>query len=230
MSFSYLSAVTARAGDLPPRPDACTSRASIPPRAPSATEAPLHATTEFAVVREPGCGFGMRAQRDLEEGTTILREIPLAVLKLDSDPAARDMCEGDPIRAIHHLAEIVFSTLPVLKQQRWMALADAFTEAPGKTPGNIIRSNAFADGDSGNSYLYELLSRANHSCTPTMSKQFEGNWHVATLRVLRPVAHHDFLTISYLSDADLERPTSERRALLRDRFNFHCECTRCAGV
>ena len=215
MSGSYLAAVVARA---------CAVRPAL------IVEEPLHETVDFVVVGEPGSGYGMRAQRDLEEGATILREVPLAVLQastLDSDPCLREACEGDPIRAIHHLASREFSSLPLQKQRRWMGLADAFSDGPDKTPGNIIRSNAFADGDSGNSYLYELLSRANHSCAPTMSKRFEGNWHVATLRLLRPVTRHEFLTISYLSQDELERPASERRALLRNRFNFFCRCTRC---
>ena len=210
----------------------------------------MHATNDYAVVDVPGCGYGMRAQRDLEPGTVILRETPLAVLTgaafteaLHTDPVLRSLAReadertaestcDDERRApdeklIQHFAECEFSKLSEEKKRRWLSLADSWSRPPAKSAGNVVRSNGFTDAASGDTHLYELLSRANHSCAPNMGRVFEGRWHVATLRVLQPVARHEDLLISYLSEAELAKPTSERRALLSSRFNFICECTRC---
>ena len=202
-------------------------------------DAPVHATSDFAVVNVPGCGFGMRAERDLEAGATILREKPLVVLSgaafadaFQSNPALRSLhingAAGEEI--IQAFAALEHKKLSDDTQRRWLALADSWTKPPAKTPGGVIRSNAFTDPVSGDNHLYELLSRANHSCAPSMSRIFTGRWHVATVTLLRPVSRHEPLTLSYLGEADLAKSTSERRALLSSRFNFLCECERCGRV
>ena len=43
----------------------------------------------------------------------------------------------------------------------------------------------------------------------------------------RDVAEGEELFISYLTEDDLEKPTSARRALLQSKYNFLCGCGRC---
>ena len=93
-----------------------------------------------------------------------------------------------------------------------MALADAFSPSPAKSPGNVLRSNAFTNAATGDNHLYELMSRANHSCSPNMSRTFDG--HTDVVSMLRGVARGEALTVSYLRDGDLARPTEERYYLL----------------
>lgn len=214
------------------------------------------ASTLYEVVHEPQCGgFGMRATRDMPTGTVVFRERPLACLAsaalqelfftdsvmqsfLDEIVARDEAPYSDrawwpeptptPIKAIQHFAEIEFAKLPLSTQKQWMSLADSFSKAGEKTPGNIMRSNAFTDASTGDNFLYEHLSRANHSCAPNMQRTFEFAG-LAVVSLLRDVCRGEPLLISYLSDSDLELPTEERRAMLHEKFGFTCQCERCGS-
>ena len=123
------------------------------------------------------------------------------------------------------------------RRQRWLTLADSFTggflpadASALKTPGGIARTNSVTDVHTGDCYLFETLSRANHSCAPNMRftlPAFPCDGGAVTLSMLSDVPKGSALTISYLPPDDLERPTAERRALLSDKFNFVCGCERC---
>jgi hypothetical protein len=208
----------------------------------------------FLVVPIRGCGYGMRARRNIRRGEVVISESPIAVLGaealhlvLRSDPMLqacvqqarsaqsqwRDSQEW-PAQAratdvvIQRFAERVFVGLGPDQQRRWMALVDSFSQPPDKSPGNVVRSNAFTDTSTGDNMLFELLSRANHSCAPSMSRVFRG--HGVVVHTTRDVGGGEELTISYLSEMDLQRPAEERRQLLRSRFNFFCECDRCGPL
>lgn len=104
---------------------------------------------------------------------------------------------------------------------------------PARCAGNILRSNAFTDAFSGDQYLYELVSRSNHSCRPNMEmnkQRTADGGRVAVLSLLRDVARGEDLVISYLSDSDLRLPVPQRRQILRKKFNFGCECERCGPL
>ena len=51
-------------------------------------------------------------------------------------------------------------------QSKWMGL---MAKANTKTPGRILRVNAFDDSE-GFANLYELLSRINHACAPNAAR------------------------------------------------------------
>ena len=193
----------------------------------------------------------MQVQRSLSEGEVVLRETPIAIVRAD---ALHEACISDPVlrsyvmragadespwddyqwwpaakvassEVIERFATLEFARLGSRQQQRWMSLVDSFSTPPAKSPGNILRSNAFTQPATGDNYLFELLSRANHCCRPNMRRSFAGE--VAVVTTTRAVAAGEELLLSYLSDSDLQRSTEERRALLRDKFNFVCECERC---
>ncbi len=198
----------------------------------------------------PGLGYGLIALTDLPQGTVVLRERALAVLRaselglmIAEDPHLQTELQDAEEAALFSderywpaavqasdvmlelFASRVFAKLPAAQQYKWLSLADSFSMPPGKSPGNIVRSNAFTDVSVGDTYLYEVLSRANHSCRPNISRAFEGPSVVVT--TTRAVVMGEPLVISYLSDAVLARPTDERRAALRHKFRFLCECERC---
>ena len=205
-------------------------------------------------------GLGLRALRRIPVGTDVLREAPIATLTssalqdaVRSDPelsrlvAARSAASAHSAapwsdeqwwpaavpastQVIVRFAELEFAKLSDDKKARWMALADSFSpvDEAKKSPGNVIRSNAYTDPATGDNHLFELMSRANHSCAPNVRRSFYGA--VAVVSTLCDVEAGTDLCISYLSDRDLARPTHERRALLRDKFNFVCECERCGRL
>jgi hypothetical protein len=212
----------------------------------------------LTVVDIPGCGLGLQAVRTLESGTVVLQESPIAILRSTSLhkafatdgelrrysvlPAAAQGCSPyadeqwwpAPARAseqvIKRFAELEFAKLSHLQQVKWMSLVDSFSppSVGQPSPGNVVRSNAFTNSATGDNYLFELLCRANHSCAPNLSRSFQGD--MVLVKMLRRAAKGEALCLSYLSEADLGRPTEERRELLHRRFNFLCECTRCGPV
>ena len=201
-------------------------------------------------------GHGLQATDPIRKGSVVLREKPIAILEAaafekaaQSDPKLRQLLSNAAAsppggsmydesawwprpkvaapEAIGRFAELEFAKQSPHAQQRWMSLVDSFsTSAACKTPGNVVRSNAFTDAQSGSSYLYETLCRTNHSCDPNMHRHFEGGGVVVAVTA-RDVADREPLTISYLSDAHLKLPTAERRRILLDKFNFLCACERC---
>ena len=80
-------------------------------------------------------------------------------------------------------------------QRRWLALSDAFAPAGSpRTPSGVFRSNGFAKEGHLGGDLYELLSRANHSCLPNAEREFKEDGEVV-LRALRGVQRGEELTI-----------------------------------
>ena len=131
-------------------------------------------------------------------------------------------------QVIERFAQLAYDRLPSRAQQRWMALVDSFSLPPAKTPGNVVRSNAFTNAEAGDNLLFEIMSRANHSCAPNMHRAFDGDAVVVSTACDVPLG--SALTISYLSDRDLALSTPRRRELLQERFNFLCECERCLSA
>ena len=216
-----------------------------------------HDIGAFDVCAVGRCGYGMVSARDLFQGTVVLRERPIAILRAEALQAAADevwptMSEFErqewyrersihnelqaPPEVIQRFAQMEFEKCSPQEQERWYSLADAFATKEGSSAGGIVRTNSITDLDrGGDCYLFELLSRANHSCEPNMRftlPAFAHDGGAVTLSMLRDVPKGSALTISYLSASDLERPVAERRALLQRKFNFVCQCDRCgpAGV
>ena len=105
-----------------------------------------------------------------------------------------------------------------------------------KTVDGILYSNSFggtADGTRA-SVLFETLSRANHSCAPNIDMQTDAaRGHRARVTALRDIDAGEELLLSYLGSvgsARMERPVEERRAELRRKYRFHCECARCGAI
>jgi hypothetical protein len=207
-------------------------------------------SADVVVASIEGRGYGWVAMRDLPRGTIVLREAPIAALRasalheyIDTQSHSRQsprtamresqwndaqwwpsatQASEDVIACV---AELEFAKCADHEKQKWMSLADSFSTPPTKLPGNIIRSNAFTQVETGDNLLYEHMSRANHSCTPNMCRHFVGDILIASLT--QDVCKGEEMVISYLSDSNLEKDTETRRGLLRSRFNFICTCERC---
>ena len=109
-------------------------------------------------------------------------------------------------------------------KQRWMALSqfvplapdgdahDQATPPPSKSPGRIIRTNAFDDAE-GFANLYERLSRMNHRCQAN-ALRVAGFNHAVRVVAARPIDVGEEICISYL---DAPHPDAPRpRRLVRD--------------
>ena len=144
--------------------------------------------------------------------------------------AGRDAPSDLMARILERVAQLDFESLDASRQKRWMALCDSFSDGQSseKTPNNIWRSNAYCvdDGDHGAGFLYELCCRANHSCRPNLSRSFDGNAMVLVAK--KAISKGDELFTCYRSEClDDQRSVVDRRRLLKEHYNFVCECQKC---
>lgn len=206
-----------------------------------------HVAPRGVAVKEVAGGLGLVALRDISEGELFFREAPFAVLRAAS---LQEACTTDPemmeliaqvrvaragvrggvdpsARVIDRHAELEIAKLPERERLLWMSLADAFSEPPAKSAGNIYRTNAFTNSETMNSGLFEVLCRANHSCAPNTAREYDGD--TAVLYALKDTKMGDELCISYLSEESMDKGDDARKEELRVKYNFSCTCERCAG-
>jgi len=145
---------------------------------------------------------------------------------VDSWPAEVRQCmEG----VLDVQAEMAFEKLPEPAREEWMALHDAHAEVEGraKSPGGVLRTNAF-DDDEGFANLYARLSRVNHSCAPNatrMAAEPGGSVRVLASQAIQP---DEEVLISYLDGEDAGLAVGQRRQRLEQQFRFLCTCSLCA--
>ena len=167
----------------------------------------------FAVHQQSGRGCCWIAQRRISAGKVLWREEPLIVYAFAdylADPMVSHINEQlGPYLAREHyppeamalleqgsnrIAELTLAKLSPGDCRRCMALADAFSTPPAKSPGNIYRTNTFGREDIDGGILYEVLSRINHSCDPNVVKVYDG--FTAVVRAARDVESGEELCIS----------------------------------
>ena len=218
-----------------------------------ATDDFAFSTADFGVAQHPLRGHTWVARKKLRAGRVLLRDEPLLVFRTADhlgDPVMRELqdrvapflgAQPSPPEAValfdriaERIAEREFSQLSAVAKRRYLALADAFAPA-AKTLGGRYKTNSFAhifaDGYEG-AIVYDIVSRLNHSCAPNLASTGARGIHgfadaTAEVAALRDVAEGEELFISYLTEDDLEKPTSARRALLQSKYNFLCGCGRC---
>ena len=218
-----------------------------------ATDDFAFSTADFGVAQHPLRGHTWVARKRLRAGRVLLRDEPLLVFRTADhlgDPVMRELqdrvapflgAQPYPPEAValfdriaERIAEREFSQLSAVAKRRYLALADAFAPA-AKTLGGRYKTNSFAhifaDGYEG-AIVYDIVSRLNHSCAPNLASTGARGIHgfadaTAEGAALRDVAEGEELFISYLTEDDLEKPTSARRALLQSKYNFLCGCGRC---
>ena len=193
-------------------------------------------------------GFAWQALQDFKQGSIVFQEKPLVSCNMQEhigDPdivatlsAIVPYLEQEPLppaavalidKVAEQVAVKVYKALPNETQQRWMALHDAFSPEGSKAPEKVWRTNAFArDAEGGGlprAYMFEVLSRVNHSCAPNIAKDFQEDG-TAVVRAVRNIASGEELFLCYMPD-ELLNPTKRRREQLQRRYNFLCACERC---
>nr|CEL68313.1 TPA: histone lysine methyltransferase, SET, putative [Neospora caninum Liverpool] len=76
--------------------------------------------------------------------------------------------------------------------------------------------------------IYFMPSFSSHSCLPN-ALWFTDEDHTFVLRTRADIAAGDEVTLTYLSEEDLMRPTLHRRRVLSETKDFICACERCAA-
>ncbi|KAJ8607391.1 hypothetical protein MRB53_040337 [Persea americana] len=157
----------------------------------------------WMIHRAPGKGFGVFATRNILISEVIMDEPPIATF-------AREVYESDVI------LERAFLELPRSQQWRILALSDSNTMSPSVV--GIIRTNGF--GGRPNSFIYESLSRINHSCIPNAVVDDD------QVIALRDIAVGEEITISYYYYHD-EKPVKQRKRKLLNGWKIDCNCEAC---
>ena len=215
-----------------------------------------YSTAELVVAPVAGCGYGLLTQRSIRQEQKIFCEPPLIAARCLPQDALRIAPELEPLfaklaplaaasaakgggvmpaEAIQIMTTMsdrvvanTFAQCSKRIQRRAMALSDAFAESDAaKTAVGVFRSNAFGtkDGLLG-ANLYELLSRANHSCRPNIRVLWDGD--EAVVVALRDIARGEELRVAYKPAAGFT--TQERRERLQMHYNFVCRCDLCGSL
>ncbi|KAJ1490191.1 hypothetical protein T484DRAFT_1665040 [Baffinella frigidus] len=72
--------------------------------------------------------------------------------------------------------------------------------------------------------IYPLAALANHACLPNCVQTFKGT--AITIRAMREIPSGEEVTIAYV---DVATPLVQRKADLKERYLFECECGGCSG-
>lgn len=177
----------------------------------------------------PDLGRFLRSARALRCGELVLREEPLLRVPGGGSRASRASLRVPDVAAAAAAVRAAGLFQPsgdsaVALRLRTEALAGEGEDA--LLVRLALHFNSFAAGTAGRDQcVFATISLANHACKPTCIVDADEG----TLRAVRDVAAGEVLTISYLDDAALLWRRSRRRAELAKRWEFTCDCARCAA-
>lgn len=165
----------------------------------------------FEIKDIPGKGRGLVACFNISEGTRILCEKPLLVVRR-IPPDELELVIAAKLKA-----------LPKAKQRQFLSLHN---NSPGKYPfSGITKTNALPCGPgSPVGGVYPTICLINHSCFPNSHNSWNTNAEHETIHAIRPIKAGEEITISY----DRGGPSTGRKAFLKEAFGFNCNCSGCS--
>ncbi|KZO96845.1 SET domain-containing protein [Calocera viscosa TUFC12733] len=172
------------------------------------------------VVEIPRKGLGLRATRDIPRGQTFVVERPLLT------------CMGtmDPYIGLN-FDKLIQKGMSPEHREAYYKLHNCKSKASGMIESlSIMRSNALAaewafDKSEPQRAVFEITSRANHSCVPNATYDWSFPHFTGGLRSLVPIKKGEEVTLSYTGK--MFEPASERRAELLEQYAFECTCPSC---
>ncbi|EJU03020.1 SET domain-containing protein [Dacryopinax primogenitus] len=172
------------------------------------------------VVDIPGKGRGLVAAVDiLETGRLFALERPLLI------------CRGSlSSHLIANFTKLLDQGLTDQHKKEYYQLHNCKSKEPGMIEAiSIMRTNGFGidypfDTESQRA-VFDVISRANHSCVPNAYFEWDFKVFSGLLRPLVPIEKGEEITISYTS---LLVPASERKADLLRKYGFECTCPACS--
>lgn len=189
---------------------------------------PLHKTPSWKIRPASGeAGLGMFASRPIKAGELLISERPayLARQKL-----WRFVDQTDKNGLFHRNA---LSHLSSTSAQGIMCLKDSYGPEKefDKVPG-ILNTNYLTVDISDITHnttdnyiaIFPILSRANHSCSPSAHFFFDSHTWCGEFRAIRDIGEGDELTIWYV---DVLESRDRRRELLKEQYFFDCTCEAC---
>ncbi|GIQ83162.1 hypothetical protein KIPB_004437, partial [Kipferlia bialata] len=129
------------------------------------------------------------------------------------------------VKSTDETIQAPFSLLTEREQGLYMELEDVHRASGGpKTPEGIWKTNAYSALD-GNSHVFHIISRFNHSCAPNLMMSYpEDGKHLCMCRMAVDVCEGEELTLCY---ADPWECRADRQSTL-SRYEFTCGCQVCS--
>ncbi|KAL0578969.1 hypothetical protein V5O48_003061 [Marasmius crinis-equi] len=174
----------------------------------------------FYVQDIPGKGKGVIAARDIQPGELIIHEDPLFIVppKISVSPSAlihSNLQRVDP-KAREAFFNLSYVNLPAHvdpeEDEAEVALA-------------IFQTNAVAAGDGVG--IFPRMARLNHGCSSAFNVVYTWREKEGALVVhaLKGITKGQELLTTY---ATMRKPRDFRRAFLRERYGFECQCDVCS--
>ena len=190
----------------------------------------------------PGKGVGCIAVRDIEAGSLVLKEFPQLLMSDRTTEYDFDDLHDDVVKS--------FLKMELEDQQRYMELYNMHDEDIGNWSEGvkecfdgarlklfgmvfsniskekalkvwgIYKTNTFTYG------VYLKMSRFNHSCHPNAAMVCHFN-NAQDVRALRKIKQGEEITICYTGCNESLWSREERRAELKNVYNFDCNCGGC---
>ncbi|KAK7689441.1 hypothetical protein QCA50_007233 [Cerrena zonata] len=173
---------------------------------------------EIKLIR--GAGMGMVATVDLDVGDVILAERPLLVTTQLLQRAGQL-----PWQHPHHLQRMVVERMPKETAEEFFALHNCKGYTQPSITG-IFNTNAIGIGalpgypaDCG--AVCKVISRVNHSCSPTATWAFHVESFAVQLRAILPIRKGEEVFVNYGTRG---QRLEERQQYLLRRYKFKCAC------
>ncbi|KAI0355862.1 SET domain-containing protein [Trametes cingulata] len=171
----------------------------------------------YKLVTVPGKGKGLIAARAISRGELVLAERPLLTQERGFD-------NSTILKALAQLSDA--------QQREYFSLANAW-KGVHPPPLGVFKTNALPCGDheagsatmADRAAVFALGSRFNSSCEPNVSNYWDESRREIAFWAVRDIMEGEELLISY---GEHFATRSERRARLKERFHFDCECVACA--
>ncbi|GAA5901049.1 SET domain-containing protein [Sporobolomyces salmoneus] len=173
----------------------------------------------YALVDTPGKGKGLIATEDLEPGSILFAESPLFTLNWDGLPP-------DGSRDIERVNEKL-STLSKEDREAYdsLRIATSVQRLNEPKPLAIFRTNS-SGMDNGETGIWLLGSRFNHSCVPNMFRGWNEEEGKEYFIVCRNIKKGEELVTSYTLPWDLKE---ERDIKLEETWGINCSCEACSN-
>ena len=176
------------------------------------------ASMGFAVRHAAGQGFGAFAMKAFALVDVLMVDPPLI-----SWPVGVSMTRSNVALRV----EALIGEMPAAAAAQLSSLShNPRKHGDSRSSMGVWQSNCLPSHDDGGASLYADASMLNHSCAPNCEQGYVSSTRAACLRVTgRDVRCDDQLSIAYISEPGTR---DERRARLRERFGFTCECVLCS--
>ena len=200
-----------------------TLGAASPPPSPPATAVtepsahPSGLTDGLAVEAIPGKGQGVRATRRFARGETVLAEAALFTQGLRRTHAS---VLGALARCTPAQRAAFYALSPGGHAGRHPAALAVFETNVLPCGGNDAHGHVAARGG-----LFLLGARFNSSCVPNVNNHWDATRGLLVFRALRDVEPGEELCLAY---GKLLATRDERRAEMRAKFGFECQCEACS--